>query len=350
VVRVTVKDVARRSGLSLTTVSRVLNGLSDHFTEQTRARVMQAVQELDYRPHSGARAVRRGRFGSAALVLSAAADGRSTLPDPLLRGVTTALEAAGMHLTIAMLPDEKLTSEGFVPKILREWTADGLLINYNKLIPPRMIRLIQDNGVPSVWLNRRGEHDCVRPHDLAAGREAARRLIQAGHRRIAYVSFSYKSESLHYSEVDRREGCCQALREAGLTPRAVDRYNFGGGADGSRADMAGAMLARSDRPTGMVVYGASSLGPIICAALQRGLHIPRDLSFITFHGRSVQLGLAPTAMTLPQARIGAAAVEMLTEKIDRPQRLVPARLIEFGFSEGETLAAPRAAEAGNRRE
>ncbi len=347
---VTVKDVARRSGLSLTTVSRVLNGLSDHFTEQTRFRVMQAVHDLDYRPHSGARAIRKGRFGTAALVLSTAADGRSTLPGPLLHGVTTALEAAGMHLTIALLPDEKLTSEGFIPKILREWTADGLLINYHKLIPPRMIQLIRDNGLPSVWLNRKGEHDCVRPDDLAAGREAARRLIRAGHRRIAYVSFSYKTESLHYSEVDRREGCCQALREAGLTPRAVDRYNVPGGADGSRAGQAEALLAAPDRPTGMVVYGASSLGAILLCALQRGLCVPGDLSFVTFHGSPVQLGLVPTAMTIPQAHVGAAAVEMLTEKMDQPQRRVPSRVIQFGFSEGETLAPPREARTGDGRE
>jgi len=130
----TLKVIAEAAGVSIPVVSQVLNSKGQRFRPETRRRVRQAAERLGYRPNNSARAMATGRLGCAALVLSTQGY-RSTLPAELLRGIDEELARHNMHLTIARLPDEKLTREGYVPKILREWLSDGLLINYTSDIP-----------------------------------------------------------------------------------------------------------------------------------------------------------------------------------------------------------------------
>jgi DNA-binding LacI/PurR family transcriptional regulator len=253
-----------------------------------------------------------------------------------------------MHLTMAVLPDEALTDQAFLPRILREWTCDGLLINYNKRIPQRMIDLLEEYHLPSIWLNCKRDCDCVYPDDLAAGREAAQRLLAAGHRRVAYVSYSYKVEDAHYSELDRRDGYLQAMREAGLPCQAHDRYADGldkqGGPAGleHRTDVWRRVLARAERPTGVVAYGASTLRHVLRAAEDVGLRVPRDLSVVTFGGAPLSLVRQIATVVIPEAEVGRVGVEMLLAKIAAPGEALAPRVVATEFRPGETIGPPQA--------
>ncbi|HYG75210.1 MAG TPA: LacI family DNA-binding transcriptional regulator [Planctomycetota bacterium] len=130
---VTIREIAERSGLSVPTVSQILNNKGHRYRSETCKRVMKAVRELGYRPNSFARAIRMGRFNCVALLLSTEKS-KSFLPNELLRGVHDGVAERDYHMSLTALPDEKLTSQGFVPKILTQWSADGLLI---KLSHPR---------------------------------------------------------------------------------------------------------------------------------------------------------------------------------------------------------------------
>lgn len=336
---VTIKDVAKRSGLSLSTVSRVLNNKDEHFAEETRQLVLRTVKELGYRINSGARAIRKGCFGCVALVLDNTVLGRSNLPQEMLHGLSEGLEQRGLHLTVACLPDQELTHEGFVPKILREWMADGMIINYNKLVPEQMVHLVESYNVPSVWLNLKRDDNCVYPDDFAAGAELTRRLLDMGHRRIAYVHYGYSHEEYHYSELDRRDGYVKAMRDAGASPMVIDRYNEAMGL-ADRLEGWTRLLKSPQRPTAVVAYGMEGLYSPVRAADRAGLRVPLDLSVATFSGRPIDIGIAVAHMRTPEWDVGRQAVSMLCEIIDSPAKRLPALALPFSFDAGESVAPP----------
>ena len=332
-------DLAETLGVSQVTVHKALKGYPG-VSDRLRHRVRRLAQDRGYRLHLGARAMRQGRFGAATLVLSLAEQGRSTLSEGLLQGVSLAFEERGMHVSIAVLPDEELTNESFVPRILREWLSDGLLLNYNKNVPARLEDLVRDYRIPSIWLNYKRDHDAAYPDDYAAGKDAVRRLLAAGHRRIAYANFSYKLESVHYSDPDRCDGYVAAMREAGLSPLAIDRYTHDAADQARRTPVCAELLSLPDRPTAVIGYSTNTLEHFVRAAERLGLAIPRDLSLMTFSGDPVSVGQDVDAMRVPDVEVGRAGVEMLLEKIAAPGGTLPARAVQFGYLGGATVAPP----------
>jgi LacI family transcriptional regulator len=334
---VTLKDIAQRCGVSMQTASMVLNTNQGHlFRLETRKRVLQAAQELGYRPNSSAKAMSSGRFGCAALVLST--DGsRSTLPAGLLAGICDRLSAHDLHLTITRLSDEKLTSEGFVPKILREWMADGLLLNYTDNIPQSLTELIERYSLPSVWINTKRDVDSIYPDDLAAGERATQMLIEVGHRRIAYIHSGLADgiEEHHYSVKDRREGYLIAMRRAGLEPLML----HGPRTDKSLAQELRELFASPQRPTGIVLYALAPNLAITAASV--GLSIPRDLSIVCCAGaRALDMGAKVPLLQVPERAMGEAAVEMLIKRIQAPDRHFPSQALPFVLLPAE-IPSPR---------
>ncbi len=341
----TLEEVAAAAGVSRNTVSRVLSGRTKAIWPGTAARarhIRRVAARLAYRPHGAARAMSRGRFGCAALLLSTEA-GRSTLPTTLLDSIHDALARRDMHLMVAKLPDEKLTSEGFVPKVLREWMSDGLLINYNRDIPRRMIELIEEHRIPAVWINCKRDADCVHPDDFGGGKAAAEHLLRLGHRRIAYAEFSTDPQARHYSEVDRREGYAEAMRAAGLPPRLLRPEPLSHGPD--RVQLARRWLAGGDRPSAVVAYAFAEA--VHHAATAAGLRVPHDLSVIGFAQRpDYAICATPSAVVIPAGQLGEAAVEMLADKMARPPEPLPPRVLAVRLVAGETTGP---AAGGGRR-
>ena len=334
---VTIHQIATHVGLSAKTVSRILSHADAPHRAETRERVLAAARDLGYRPNLSARAMRTRRAGSVALLLSTVTH-RSVLSNPLREGIQSALAEHGLHLLVASLPDARLTDEGFLPQVLREWATDGLLINYNAEVPPAMPAIITRHDIPSVWINAKREADCVHPDDFAAARQATERLIALGHRRIGFVEFGGVA---HYSAADRRSGCRAALTAAGLGPPELLE---GGGASATRAEQACAWLRRpaGDRPTAVLAYGAGLALPIVHAAALCGVQVPGDLSVITIADElDVNLGRPIDTFVLPQELMGRTAVGMLVEKMAEPSHAQPPRAIPLAFAPGSTVGPPR---------
>lgn len=334
---VTLKQIAHRAGVSIPTVSYALNNKGHLLRPETLQRVLAAAQELGYRPNASARAMRSGKFNCVALLLSSV-QGRSELPKDLLEGVHNALSARDMHLTVTQIPDEKLTSEGDIPKILRQSMADGLLINYTHEIPPQMLELINRHHIPSVWLNTKQDADCICSDDVRGAREATERLIALGHRRIDYLDYTRGSDELstaHYSVHDRLAGYESAMRAAGLEPRIVRPPHRVDLKD--RASFCLDWLKSGPAPTAVVVYYHAA--PLVYAAAQMGLSVPRDLSVVTFGpSLSVAIGMAVDTMVIPESAMAQSAVEMLLEKIADPNRVLPCKQVALEFMPGVTTA------------
>ena len=132
--RPTIANIAAAAGVSRPTVSQVLNH-KGRLSNETRKRVFEVAAELGYKPNSYARAISTQTTGNLGLLLSANT-GRSTILPGLMNGIQDALLANQLHLVVGRLPDESLTDPRHVPRLLTEFAADGLLINYFKGVPP----------------------------------------------------------------------------------------------------------------------------------------------------------------------------------------------------------------------
>lgn len=337
----TLSTIAKRAGVSLPTASHILSPTSrraDLFAPDTRDKVRRIAREMGYRPNAAARTIATGRFGAIA-ILQSTFHNRSILPDQLVAGIDSVLGRHEMHLILARLSDEKLTSPTYVPRILRQLTCDGLLINYNAHIPHRMMELLEESSIPGVWINSQHDHDCVYPDDEKAGYDATRALLDAGHTRIAFVDYTYglQSRSRHYSNPARHGGYRRAMAEVGLTPRLItgdtdipypDRLSFTAG-----------WIAADDRPTAVVTYSAREIDAIVSTAARMGLTLPAHMAMVGIHDQPIRhFDLTVATMVLPELEIGLAATELLLAKIADRSLHAPPRTVPLTFHPGDTLS------------
>lgn len=339
----TLKDIASRANVSLQTASNVLNSTRTPTRSDAVRRaemIRQIAKEMNYRPHAAAQSMAMGRFGSLALLLSTT-QSRSYLPSRMLDGIQDALAAHSLSLTVAKVPDERLRSVKYMPCILRNTMCDGLLIDYTDCIPDEMVRLIEQYEIPSVWLNTERDHCCIGPDELGGGRVAVRKLIEMGHRRIAYGDFTYAVSEhgrAHYSRRLRPQGYRQAMSQAGLTP--IECMTDVGCVGDEVLRCAQALITRPDRPTAVLVYGGDEAAALLWTAAEHGLRVPQDLSVVVFTGDSCSfIGRPFTTVVSPHYDLGRSAVGMMLRILAEPTGHMPAELIPYTWSDGATVAS-----------
>jgi LacI family transcriptional regulator len=294
-------DVAERAGVSRATVSLVLSGRDDtRIPEITRKHVLQIAQEMGYRPHRSGRAVRSGKTGNIALLLSTVEE-RSLFSPQLLDGLMDAAAEHDQHLLISRVPDGKLSDSNFVPKILKEFAADGVILNYNSHTPPHLATQISEAGIPAIWINDKRSADCVYPDDFAAARDATLSLIAQGHTSIGYAGWG---PGPHYSMGDRLAGYQAALKTQKL-PETVSLW------DQSPRENP----FENTPPTAVLCYS-----PHLLPALWK--LAPKGTEFVVFHIEPyVTLEHRFTTWLLPDYTLGKEAVRSLIQKIAIPSAL-----------------------------
>lgn len=332
--KATQQDIANQLGISRIAVSYALNG-SPKVGEKTRNRVFETARKLGYQSNGAAVAMAKGRFNNIAL-LQSAYGALSYLPEDLLDGIQDSLADRGMNLMLSKLPDDKLVDNGYVPKILSDIYADGLLVNYNARIPEKMIKLIHQHQIPAVWVNSKQKANCIYPDDFDGSYTAARHLIELGHQRIGFIYFG---SHYHYSGMDRFQGYEKAMQEAGLNTFFVnqDIVRF------ETADESKKFLNQANRPTAVITYSDKETFGVYTAALSLGLKVPEDLSIISFGPRRVQhVDMVATSIILPENQIGSRAVEMLMERINNPNKNLAPEKFKCHLEIGNTTGKPNA--------
>lgn len=338
--RPTMSQIAKDLGISRAAVSYALRD-KPGITADLRRRVRERAEQLNYQPNAAAVATVRGRFGNVGL-LTSSRQFRSHVPLELLYGLWSVLDENHLRLMFAQLPDEKLISEGFTPRILQELTVDGLLINYTDHVPERMVELLAKRNTPAIWLNSPRDQDSICPDDHLAGRLATEYLIELGHRDVAYVDFTHGYSDFaqaHYSIADRQRGYEDAMRDAGLRSRVVREDQ---GIDFSdRLSYSQAWLSQPGRPTAVVSYDVTSVSPILIAAERLGLTCPNDFSLIGLtQPRHTSHGHLCTTVPEPWYELGRAGVEALLSKFENAnQPLAPVR-IRPALAAGDTVGPP----------
>ena len=320
------RDVAKLAGVSVKTVSNVVNEYV-HVTESTRERVLRAIEELNYRPNSAARSLRKGRSGLiglalpelgipyfselAALVIEAAAE----------RSWTVLIDQ-----TNGVMEHELLVSEG-----IRSHLLDGLIFSPIAMGAEELARRKDDT--PLVLLGERvsaGPADHVAIDNVAAARDATAHLVSLGRRRIAAIGDQRHVPAGRTAHL-RLAGYRQALAEAGLPYREelvlpADAYH--------RTDGAGSMarlLDLADPPDAVLCFADLLALGALRTLLAAGRRVPEDVAVVGFDDIEDGRFSTPTLTTIrPDKRqIAELAVSFLlsrsTDGRDVPPRQVQAR-------------------------
>ncbi|MET4145318.1 LacI family DNA-binding transcriptional regulator [Arthrobacter sp. UYCo732] len=326
-----IKDVAAAAGVSATTVSHVLNNVaSARISRETRERVRSAAGQLGYGPDSVARALRTSR--TALLGLAIEDIGAGPHAGQIILGADEAARARGYHLVVINVPasatdgsasDE--SREAGVESLLKR-RVDGIMyapLHFRQLPGPANL-----GSVPAVLVNAvstNGSIAAVVPDHDGGARDAVRCLLAAGHTRIGFINNADGTPAAQ----DRLSGFRGALSAAGLDGGAapVDSVPLVSAPPAESAqpleqggyEAARRMLARANRPTGLVCHDDRVAMGAYRAAAELGLAIPANLSVVALadrEGIGASLYPALTTVALPLAELAARAAEILMDAIE----------------------------------
>lgn len=335
----TIATIAARLGLSRATVTHVLNGRAteQRIRPETQQRVLEVAEALGYRANASARAIRAGRFGSLALILSQLG---LYMPDELLHGLTAAIAAHDLHLVLTEVPDVDTSGEAYVAQAMRELSVDGVFVNRHSASQPPFLERLHKLHLPAIFLNSKQDFDSVYPDDLAGGVLATEYLLQLGHERIAYVESDFPHQP-HFSRQDRRLGYVQAMASAGRAAQLywlpLDWRTPNDLHADQRVAAAAKLLSGLERPTAVVAYEMTEAMAVVRAAYLLGLRIPQDLSLIHFHNRIDDRCFVPIhTVSNRMKEVGESAVEMLLEKIRNPEQALRSKVVPEVLLEGAT--------------
>jgi LacI family transcriptional regulator/LacI family repressor for deo operon, udp, cdd, tsx, nupC, and nupG len=294
----TIRDVARHAGVSVATVSRVLNEIPVVRSE-VRERVRAAITELGYRPSSTARNLSLGRSQAIGVVAPF-----FTTPSVVerLRGVS---ERASRHGYALMLFDVETPDQraGAFRDFARLDRVDGLLVI--------SLPLYDDDRLPVVMVDI--GHPRV-PHvvtdDVRGGELAAEHLISRGHRRIGFVGDLPPSPFGFTSSEHRREGFRRALRRAGIPPDGEIERRGRHGREEARV-LAEDLLRCGDRPTAVFAASDTQALGVLEAAQAVGLEVPGDVAVIGFDDTEIAGAIGLSTVRQPLRESGARGADLL---------------------------------------
>ncbi|OIK23188.1 LacI family DNA-binding transcriptional regulator [Streptomyces malaysiense] len=332
----TMADVARSAGVSVATVSHVLNGTRP-VSPGTRRAVLDAVDALGYTPNTLARSLVTARTRSIGLAVSAISNPYFTA---ILQGVETAALEAGYGLLLADPHDDPL-HEREVARLLHERRVDGLIVAPSAR-PDELVDYLSRHAVPTVFLDRLidppGSGDGAAAaaatgapffdQVCAESAEPTARLVAhlagLGHRRIGLIAGLPGLSTTR----ERVTGYLDGLAAAGLAHD--DRLLLSGSSESAGAERATAtLLALSDPPTALVTANnAMTLGAL--RVLRRhGLSVPRDIAVCCFDDFPWADLFSPrlTAIAQPSRELGTRAVRLLLDRLAEPGR--PSRTVRL---------------------
>jgi LacI family transcriptional regulator len=311
----TIYDVAERSGVSISTISRVLN-LPDKVNPGTRRRVMSAIDELGFVPKAEARA-RAMQSTNRIGVLTPFFTAPSFVQR--LRGVASALSKANYELVI--YPVESVEQlEGYISSIPVMQTLDGLII-MSLAVEDRDADRLYTNGVETVLIEySHSLLNSVLIDDVHGGRMAARHLIQKGHRRIAFMGDIEPPERYAIHPVKSRlAGFEQALNEAEIAlPRNYvmqASYSKEGSQKAARD-----LLTLAQPPTAIFAASDIQAVSIMKVARSMNLRIPDDLAIVGFDDIDLAEFMDLTTIRQNLDESGRLAAEILLARIVDPNR------------------------------
>ncbi|THF77081.1 LacI family DNA-binding transcriptional regulator [Cohnella fermenti] len=303
-------DVARKSGLSVVTVSRVINNAAS-VRPANREKVLRAMRELDYQPNASARSLAKGRTGVIGLTLTTLHD---SFFDAVVKEANERLAERGYLLSLSIATGY---NDSFHHPLFQEDRVDGILL-LSPIDEDEYVTELRRKNIPFVLIDNSESHSSVPSvvvDNFKGGCEATRHLIGLGHTSIAHIG----GTGSFLSSRERERGFLFAMEEAGLAPHSVERGEF--------EISSGYRIAKRWIESGTLpsaVFAADdyiALG-VLDACKNEGIRVPRDLSIVGFDDQHLAAEFRPALTTVrqPAGEIAAAAVDLLLGIMAEPAK------------------------------
>jgi LacI family transcriptional regulator len=323
-----IEEVAKLSGVSRSTVSRVINN-DPNVKEATRARVKEVIEQVNYRPNVVARRLASGRTRIIGLVLPTAQS--SLFTDPffpgLIQGITTVCNARDYSVMLWLTNQEQERMK--IHQLASDSLLDGVVIA-SYLIDDPILEALTKSNLPFLLIGRhpsRNDLNYLDADNLHGARDAVNHLLRLGRRRVATIT----GPSNMIAGADRREGYEIALRDRGITPDPVliieEDFTESGGYNGMLR------LLPQNPDAVFVASDAMALGALR-ALRESGKRVPEDVAMVGFDDIPSATHMDPPLTTVRQniQRMGQLAAETLLQMLDEgiapPHHLVlPTELI-----------------------
>jgi LacI family transcriptional regulator len=326
--RSTAQDVAKLAGVSRTTVSFVLNKVDGiRISPDTRQRVLDVAQQLNYHPDATARRMVSGRTKVIGFVLRQSPDQAFAdhfLPQ-VLAGLSHAASEQGYHLMIEPIPPD--VASGAYTRLIRERHVDGIILSGPRFDDQDLLR-IHAEGAPIVLMGRLPNADIpfVDVDNIGGARTATQHLIDLGHQRIGLIT---NADPAYTASADRLAGYRSALEAAGLIfDQSLVRYGdfTPHGGDVAMTDL----LQVTPRPTAFFIASDTVALGALQAIRRSGLRVPDDVAIVGFDDVPLSDLIDPplTTIRLPAYGLGLGAAEMLIKLIGKEEIEQPSVILE----------------------
>ncbi|MGM0481818.1 MAG: LacI family DNA-binding transcriptional regulator [Pseudomonadota bacterium] len=305
----TIYEVSKLAGVSLATVSRVINS-SSPVREETRLRVTEAMEKLGYHPNSVAQSLASNRSNSIGIVVS---ELNGPFFGTLLSDIEAEFRRAGKHVIIAAGHSDK-TLENDSITFLQSRSCDALILHVEAVSDDYLIELASKD-IPFVLLNRFVEplsDRCITLNNQHGGYLATRHLLQQGHRRIGYIS----GPMWKHDAEQRYAGHLRALAELGINPRKElfyqGDYHEQGGAEGLLE-----LIKADPAITAVVCANDEMAAGALTATREAGLTVPENISVVGFDNVNFSHYMFPKLTTIdyPIGAMGQMAARWVLKNV-----------------------------------
>lgn len=319
--RITIAEVARRAGVSISTVSRVMNGL-DRVHPETRQRVRGVIEALRYQPSAYARGLATQRTHTIGFVIP-------TISDPFYLGIVRGVEAAAAAEGYNLLVVSQLgrMDQTRVLELFTQKRVDGLVV-VGVAVPPEVLVQLREQGFPVALLQQQREPSTFAVDNYGGARLMTEHLLSLGHRQIAYIAGSNDTPD----NAERFRGFREALECAGLSFNTA-RFVQGDFLEGSGAEAVATLQDR--RLPCDAIFAANDQMAIdaILALREGGVRVPDDIAVVGFDDIPLARYVAPPLTTVRQpsfelglkatrAVLAALRGDVLPEGVVLPAELV----------------------------
>ncbi|MEU7057431.1 LacI family DNA-binding transcriptional regulator [Streptomyces sp. NPDC046197] len=332
----TMADVAERAGVSASTVSRTLRGLTT-VSPEVRARVEQAARELDFAVSRQAASLVTGRTGVVAVLVPTL---NSWFMGSALNSLGPLLRAAGMELNVYVIPD-MTERTSFFERLPARRNADALLVFGFDLTDEETARL-DHLGMPVIYVSQHAHgRPSVYVDDVAGAVKATRHLLHLGHRRIAFAP-TVGASGFSFSSRARLHGYRQALTEAGIPPDDDLVITMAFEDKRGLVEGVGHLLSLRQPPTAVFAEQDELAVAVIHTLRAARIQVPEQMSVIGFDDHQVAEWFDLSTVAQSPSDMGREAGELALELLNEPEGdqtrrhiVLPTRLIPRA-----TTAAP----------
>lgn len=334
---VTLKEIAKEAGVSVMTVSNVVNGNLSKVSKENAERIKNIIRERKYVPNSSARSLAKSNSNIIAIILRGDQNG-NTLQSPhnatLVGTMIQKIQKLGYYTMVNIVQ-----SQEDISKSLRTWNVEGAI--FLGMFDNEIEKIYQVNDVPMVFIDSYSDVrrlSNIGIDDYKGGRLAARYLLERGHRNIAFIGPPTK----HNGVIQHRfAGFCDGLKESGISLNP--QYQFVLESDvqpEAIIEIGGKLSTLYKDVTAAFVTGDQIASYLIRGLRLNGVSVPDDFSIVGFDNLMISTQITPQLTTISQdlERKASLSVEVLFRQLKAPSSPTESLVLDVELIERESVA------------